>query len=1395
MGFSTINKTRSIISLLSAITLILALGSLFPYTNVSISSKGKVTVAYGPGGTSIDPSLKSRYGNVIVEDFDNAEGIDLSNTSAGVDTSRGIVLLGGTETFPGKLIFTAMDNAHNGNMGGIAGADQLVNQNAAQQGFGASRWKAMLSSSQQHMKDIIPEPYASSMPIVDRNNNAMYNNWKRIFQGDNPGWSNGGYLRTFRNREVNENTGANPEWSDADGWTGSNVRGQFVNGQTCNDWTNVNAVGMATELDGRTPLREESNHQGSQTLAVMAIELPGSMFSGDKKLGHIHSQVLHNQWSTIGAARITWYENTPPGTSIIYNMTVDDEHWETMENNTNRVFEFQGSKLRWNATMRTNDPEISPAIYRVIIEYDLVSPPEPNAPNSEVWQGTSTPTLEWNFTDPDSGDHQSDYLVEIYSDREMNTLVFNSSWLNSTEPKHVLGEELDDGTYFWRVRTKDIYHAPSNFSVLKKLLIDVTKPVGNITIEDGAPSVNEQLVDISINASDNGSGIADMRIIGDRGNVGPWEEFKTGKRVSLTPTDGIKMISVRFRDHAGIVSDEFNDTVYFDLSGPFDIKVSSPTHPDPLMYYNSTLPVFSWDPPYEVTGIKGYSYTVDNTPLTEPTKVLYSQNSELVETYPGEFSGLSEGSWYFHITPCDVYDQWGNTTHFKFNIDSVAPAVTELIPTSGEWHGDTEIYTEVTFHDVDGFGLELESLAFRYRKNGENSYVPWTGDGIEFEVLEKGTENNAVKVRAWTSIELDEGAENAVMWRISDISGNGPTLSEKLLVKVDLSQVVFSDPLPADDEYSLENSVGCGISISDTGGSGVDGKTIEYSISKYGGGDHKYFVNWTSINYNMVKETLDVFVDIPFDPGKDNYIKWRAKDAVGNGYTESEPSRVWVNSAPVPVIDRPYDGETFEESATIRLNATGTMDNEGDELNYYWEIKGKTSKKKVFRGHGIDTQTALEQQGKYLVYLYVDDGYGFNESVRLNIDVIPKPTEKEIEERWGDTTDTDSDTLPDWWEKLNGLDPDNPNDATPELKERYTTELKEHQVKSSSEKGALSEYWWLLVIAAVVVIILIIIIIFVVVRKKRKKEHELKDTPPHQLAPQGPYPSGGGAYYQPPYSQMAAGYRQQVVPGTHYGTHPGYAQGQFPTAGGGYAPVQGRPMAPYSALQTGMAQQLPLAASQPSPAGSPHTHPALPVAQTAQTGMPADTQTFPNYSLPSFSTDQGMINLNLMALPPAPEDEAGTPGQFDINAVLPSQEPVSYSAAPGETLAGPQPAGPVPEISVIPVTPPSPTAPETVPPPKFQAESSGKSADGILDDIFGKNQGSDLAPPPAEPPFPIQPVEPPLPVQPVPVPETPTNLPPQSISCHACGIMNQVTTDQRPTVVICSSCGAQRFVA
>jgi len=1257
----------------------------------------------------VGPGPQSRYQRVIIEDFNNFTSIDQSNTTCGVDTREGRASISSGFLFPGGGMILKLEptGAYRNDNSCTQVCDTTTSGDGSgkfvwQWYSGGGGWRQSTISGVRFMRG--NAELCSAIPQNPRGPGNCI-----------PFGSGGGYGPhqgfVYKNMDSFSLQNGDQVWFDVTRPNDADCIYNMYLGHTTQNG------GRDIDGNGYTQITYAANGgRGSAQRGDWMLRFTVSGVSGSEgaEIGFVQSIPLYTERFTIGAARMTWFEHKPQGTNIIYNMTVDGENWVTMQNHTNHIFKNRGSRLMWNATLTTGDKEITPYIDRVIIEYDLVSDPEPFAPSSALWQGNSTPTLEWNFTDPDKGDHQSDFIVEIYEDQEMNDLVYNSSWVNSTSSKHTVGEELEDGIYFWRVKTKDVYHAWSNFSALKKIMIDVTQPQGNITIEEGALTVNEQLVDLKINASDNGSGIADMQIIDDEGDEGPWEEYKSDKRIALTTTDGLKRIEVRFRDHAGIISEKFNDTIYFDLKGPGDVNITSPTHPDPDMYYNSTLPVFSWDPPHESAGIKGYSYLVDSSPLTQPPKVLYTPNSELTGTFVGEFSGLAQGSWYFHITTSDIYDQWGNTTHFRFNIDSAVPIIYELSPDDGKWFNETTLRTSVVFEDVDGFGLDTSSIEYASRTSGETTFSPWTSNGIEFEILEKGIGNNPAKVRAWIDIELSEGSGNAVRWRITDLADNGPVQSEKLVLKVDLSPVVFFAPVPGEDEISNENYVSCGISISDIGGSGVDGKTVEYAISKWGGDDHKYFVNWTALNSNMVKENMDVFLDIEFEPGRNNYIKWRARDAVGNPFSSSDAFRIWVNSPPVPAIERPYEDEKFEQSSVIRLNASGSEDNEDDELNYFWVIKGKSSKKTFFRGSGMELETALENEGKYVVYLYVDDLHGFNESVKVNIEVVPKTPGTEDPDDPIETVDSDGDTLPDWWEIENGLDPNNPNDATAERMEEYENELQESKKGTGTEKDLLSRYWWLLVIIASLVLIMLIGIIVLARRRRKKKKRKV---PVPQYPVERPYTAGNRNLNQPQYPVVQNSYQ---------------AQGQYPmgarsawNAGGinippgtmrpgvnGYLPVpqQQRPALP---MQT----ETSLAQSSISPSAAPSWGAQ---GQSQMQPGPAPQQAIPGYILPPMSTDQGLQDLNRMALPPAPEElsvQAESP-QPAAQAFAPSAEPAFVAPEPSPLEAAFIAPGPSPLEAATPlVSDATMGGPDlfAIPEPPVSAEPPTPSIDDLFD--------------------------------------------------------------------------------
>jgi hypothetical protein len=165
-----------------------------------------------------------------------------------------------------KIQIAALNEAHNGNLGGIAGADALCAAQALAAGQ-TGIWKAFLSGSTQNVKDLITGA-AAAYPVVNLKGLLMYPSWSAIFTQSS--WSSSaGYLPTFDGKWVDENQAT---WYDARGWHGSTGTG-LVSTYTCSDWTSTTGSGMGGEWDFYNLMQQLSN-TCSQTLAVACVQMP-----------------------------------------------------------------------------------------------------------------------------------------------------------------------------------------------------------------------------------------------------------------------------------------------------------------------------------------------------------------------------------------------------------------------------------------------------------------------------------------------------------------------------------------------------------------------------------------------------------------------------------------------------------------------------------------------------------------------------------------------------------------------------------------------------------------------------------------------------------------------------------------------------------------------------------------------------------------------------------------------------------------------------------------------------------------------------------------------------------------------------------------------------------------
>lgn len=90
------------------------------------------------------------------------------------------------------------------------------------------------------------------------------------------------------------------------------------------------------------------------------------------------------------------------------------------------------------------------------------------------------------------------------------------------------------------------------------------------------------------------------------------------------------------------------------------------------------------------------------------------------------------------------------------------------------------------------------------------------------------------------------------------------------------------------------------------------------------------------------------------------------------------------NRFPVAVIDKPQDGEAFQEEEGVQFDGSSSNDPEGEALTYAWQFGDGTS------GHGVTTTHAYAKAGTYTVTLTVSDGdLDAQDTVSITIHEIP----------------------------------------------------------------------------------------------------------------------------------------------------------------------------------------------------------------------------------------------------------------------------------------------------------------------------------------------------------------------------------------------------------------------
>jgi len=133
--------------------------------------------------------------------------------------------------------------------------------------------------------------------------------------------------------------------------------------------------------------------------------------------------------------------------------------------------------IQYFLTMTTTNDSITPYLFDISIDYNLLPyPPTSIYPANLQTINTSRPQFQWVFSDPDNGT-QGVFLVQLDNSSDFSSVDITSGEITCSTGSWRPSDPIPDGTWYWRVNTKDSDGDWSGYnSTTFTVTIDTTPP-------------------------------------------------------------------------------------------------------------------------------------------------------------------------------------------------------------------------------------------------------------------------------------------------------------------------------------------------------------------------------------------------------------------------------------------------------------------------------------------------------------------------------------------------------------------------------------------------------------------------------------------------------------------------------------------------------------------------------------------------------------------------------------------------------------------------------------------------------------------------------------------------------------------------------------------------------
>ncbi|WP_438449320.1 GBS Bsp-like repeat-containing protein [Gorillibacterium sp. sgz5001074] len=385
----------------------------------------------------------------------------------------------------------------------------------------------------------------------------------------------------------------------------------------------------------------------------------------------------------------------------------------------------------------------------------------PNAPGALSPNGTNTspaiitssiPTLAWSFTDPDSGNYQTQYQIQIYQDGT-GSLVHDSGIVTSGTSSYTVpsGILVRGYTYRWQVRTWDNSGFASTYSNYAYFRLN-SLPIASITSYTDGQQINDNVITLSWNYSDSDNhGQKMYQIIGSKDNWTSWA-YNSGEVSSTTQQHQTIALSSGEWDFGVRVWDGYEWSNWFNRSNIFInplpdraatvLSDTIPTTMEAGKTYNVSITVrndgkLPWN---ETTSFRLGAIGESDPFATGRQLIANGQTIETGQQYTFNFSmsaPIGETGIGTKITDWRMVQDNAAIAWFGTSLEKTITVVDTIKPIATSVNGPSIVYKgnniyEVYAYGVSDSGSSVKSVKFPTwsEKNGQDDLVWHEGENI-----------------------------------------------------------------------------------------------------------------------------------------------------------------------------------------------------------------------------------------------------------------------------------------------------------------------------------------------------------------------------------------------------------------------------------------------------------------------------------------------------------------------------------------------------------------------------------------------------------------------------------------------------------------------------------------